>query len=248
MPVSAPFTPDLSSTKGEGLTRYVAEFVLETAYEAIPEAVLTLGKKSMLDGLGLALAGSIAETGRLVQAYLKSLGVQAGAATVIGTELKAPERFAAFANGVGMHADDYDDTQLAVGADRVYGLLTHPTAPALPAVLAIAESHKLSGKDLMLAYQLGVEVECKAAEAISPRHYQQGFHTTATCGCLASAVGAGKLYGLDQAVVPVVGCAGRREANGVGDFGSEPELLESQGQVVVVVEEEPAGARGENRQ
>ena len=197
LPVSAPFTPDLSSTKGEGLTLYVAQFVRDTVYENLPEAVIALGKKSMLDGLGLALAGSVAETGRLVQAYLKSLGVLSGAATVIGTDMKAPERFAAFANGVGMHADDYDDTQLAVGPDRVYGLLTHPTAPALPAVVAIAESRKLTGKDLMLAYQLGVEVECKAAEAMSPRHYQQGFHTTATCGCLASAVGAGKLYGLD---------------------------------------------------
>ncbi len=51
-------------------------------------------------------------------------------ATVIGSSLKAPVRFAAFANGVGIHADDYDDTQLAVAKDRVYGLLTHPTAPA----------------------------------------------------------------------------------------------------------------------
>ena len=46
--------------------------------------------------------------------------------------MQAPVRFAAFVNGIGIHADDYDDTQLAVAKDRVYGLLTHPTAPALP--------------------------------------------------------------------------------------------------------------------
>ncbi len=57
-------------------------------------------------------------------------------ATVIGSSLRAPVRFAAFANAIGIHADDYDDTQLAVAEDRVYGLLTHPTAPVLPAALA----------------------------------------------------------------------------------------------------------------
>ena len=53
--------------------------------------------------------------------------------------MRVPARFAAFANGLAIHADDYDDTQLAVAKDRVYGLLTHPTAPALPPVLALAE-------------------------------------------------------------------------------------------------------------
>lgn len=190
------FTPDIHSTKGEGLTRYVAGFVLGTSYEAIPKSVMDLGKKSLLDGLGLAIAGSVAGSGRLVRTYLDGLGA-AGGATVIGTGLKVPERFAAFANGVAMHADDYDDTQLAVAKDRVYGLLTHPTAPALPAALAIAEVHGMSGKNLLHAYQLGVEVECKISEAMSPRHYQHGFHSTATCGTFASACAAGRLLGLD---------------------------------------------------
>ncbi len=129
---------------------------------------------------------------------LDGLGLSSGGATVIGTDRKAPERFAAFANGVGMHADDYDDTHLAVGADRVYGLLTHPTAPALPAALALSETRRVSGRDLMLAYHLGVEVESKISEAISPRHYQHGFHSTATCGVFASASAAAKLLGMNR--------------------------------------------------
>ena len=193
----AKFTPDIYSTRGEGLTREVARFVADTGYDAIPSTVIELGKKHVLDGLGLALAGSVADSGRLVQKYLEGLGTRGGAATVMGTSWQVPERFAAFANGVGMHADDYDDSQLAVGKDRVYGLLTHPTAPALPAALAIAEIRRMSGKELMLAYHLGVEVESKIAEAISPRHYQHGFHTTATCGTFGAACAAGKLHGLD---------------------------------------------------
>ncbi len=83
----------------------------------------------------------------------------------------------------------------------MYGLLTHPTAPALPPVLALAERDGRSGRDLMLAYQVGVEVECKVAEAIFPRHYQQGFHSTATCGAIGAAAAAAKLLGLDRDAV-----------------------------------------------
>jgi len=181
----------------EGLTREVAHFVLATGAADIPAAVIEMGKKSILDGLGLALSGSAAQSGLYVETYLRSLGLYPGPATVIGTDLKVPARFAAFANAVAIHADDFDDTQLAVGKDRVYGLLTHPTAPCLPAALANAELLGRSGGEAMLAYHVGVEVECKIAEAIHPRHYQEGFHATATCGPFAAAAASAKLKGLD---------------------------------------------------
>src|SRR5215472_3726870 len=115
------------------LTAYVADFVVATEADNIPEAVRHLGKRSVLDGIGLALAGSASETGHIVRRYLASLGCASGdGCTVIGGDLRVPARLAAFGNGVSIHADDYDDTQLAVAKDRVYGLLTHPTAPALP--------------------------------------------------------------------------------------------------------------------
>jgi len=191
LPCPAPF-PNV-----EGVTKYVAQFVVDTTLAQIPEVVLELGKKSILDGLGLALAGSVAESGTLVLKYLRNLGLQNRGTRVFGSGMKVPSRFAAFANGVSIHADDFDDTQLAAAKDRVYGLLVHPTAPVLPAVLAFAELKGASGRDLMLAYHLGVEVECKVAEAISPRHYQDGFHSTGTCGPLGAAVAGGKLLGFD---------------------------------------------------
>ena len=194
----AHFTPDLASRRGEGLTREVARFVVDESYGSLPREVTELAKKSILDGLGLALSGSVAESGGIVQRYLRAQDLR-GDAAVIGTGLRVQARFAAFANGVAMHADDYDDTQLAVRKDRVYGLLTHPTAPCLPAALAVAEQRGCSGRELALAYNLGVEVETKIAEAVSPRHYQHGFHSTATCGVFASAAAAAKLYGFDAA-------------------------------------------------
>jgi len=176
---SAPFP------KAPGLTKYVSEFIVNTKYTDIPSDVLELGRKSILDGFGLALAGSVSVMAPLVRQYLQGLGVT-GKATVIGSGMKAPARFAAFANGVSIHADDFDDTQLAVAKDRVYGLLTHPSVTTLTPAFAICELAQRSGKDFMLAYHLGVEVESKIAEAIDPRHYNDGFHSTGTCALSAA--------------------------------------------------------------
>jgi 2-methylcitrate dehydratase PrpD len=79
----------------------------------------------------------------------------------------------------------------------VYGLLTHPTVPVLPAILALAEQHTISGKEWMTAYHVGVEVECKIAEAIAPRHYEDGFHSTGTCGPFGSAAACSRLFNFD---------------------------------------------------
>jgi 2-methylcitrate dehydratase PrpD len=205
----------------DNLTRYVAEFIQRTRLADLPQQVVVLGKKHILDGLGLALSGGASQCGELVRKHLGELGLGAGPATVIGTGQKIAPRFAAFANGVGIHADDYDDTQLAVATDRVYGLLTHPTAPALPAALAMGEATNASGAAAMLAYHLGVEVECKISEAINPRHYQAGFHSTATCGTFAAAAASARLMGLDvEATQRALAIAGSQSAGLRENFGT----------------------------
>ena len=215
--VVKPRKPDL-------VTNHVAEFIVNSHYANIPDEVIELARKSVLDGLGLALCGSVAGSGEIVRNYLKSSGlVSTGsqAATVIGSPLKAAVRFAAFANAIGIHADDYDDTQLAVAGDRVYGLLTHPTAPVLPSTLAAAETRSMSGKDLMLAYNIGVEVECKIAEAIAPRHYEDGFHSTGTVGVLGATAAMAKVYRFDRAHVLTALGIGASEAAGLREnFGT----------------------------
>ena len=180
-----------------GVTKYVGTFVTQTKYQEIPADVIELGKKSILDGLGLALAGSRAESGPISRRYVEQAGVTRGNATIIGSAQKTSPRFAALVNGISIHADDFDDTQLAAAKDRVYGLLMHPTVPVLPAIFALAEQGRVTGKDWMLAYHLGAEVECKIAEAIAPRHYQDGFHTTGTCGPFGSAAACAKLLNFD---------------------------------------------------
>ena len=184
----------MAEKQASSLTAYVADFIVRTRTRDVPADVMHLGKRSILDGIGLALAGSVAESGHIVRKHLQSLAcAPRQGCTLIGSNMKMAARFAAFANGVAIHADDFDDTQLAVGKDRVYGLLTHPTAPALPPVLAIGERDGRSGRDVLTAYQIAVEVETKISEAMNPRHYQDGFHSTATIGAIAAGAGPAHL-------------------------------------------------------
>src|SRR5712691_4722764 len=85
--------------KAPGLTRYVSEFIVNTRYEDIPEDVVALGRKTLLDGFGLALAGSASVMAPVVRQYIAPFGLTTGnSATVVGTAMKAPPRFAALAN------------------------------------------------------------------------------------------------------------------------------------------------------
>jgi 2-methylcitrate dehydratase PrpD len=105
--------------------------------------------------------------------------------------------FAALANGASGHAMDWDDTQLSETADRIFGLLTHPTLPPLCAALAIGERQHASGAQVLEAFLTGFEVECKIAESIDPNHYKKGFHSSGTIGTFGAMAAAAKLLGLD---------------------------------------------------
>jgi len=180
-----------------GLTQEVAGFVARTRFRNISNDVIQLARGFILDGLGVALAGSTDECSWIVQRYIRQMSCR-GESSILGTSIHAPAPQAALANGVAGHAMDYDDTQLSTSKEAVYGLLTHPTTPVLASVLAIGEREKINGADFILAYVLGVEVECRIADAINPRHYQSGFHSTATMGGLGSAMAAGKLLRLNE--------------------------------------------------
>jgi 2-methylcitrate dehydratase PrpD len=194
-----------------GLTKYVSEFIVNVKYEDIPENVIALGKKTILDGFGLALAGSASSIGPIIRRYIETLGCAEGETSVIGTSMRAPARFAALANGISIHADDYDDT----------GSALHVAAPIVPATFALCELGHRSGKELMLAFHVGVEVASKIGDAISPRHNGDGFHTTGTCGSFGSAAACAKLRGLAAKQTAYALGVAASEASGLRDnFGS----------------------------
>src|SRR5436190_719906 len=147
----------------------------------------------------------------IVRQYIGTLGVTAKPATVIGTAMKAPPRFAAFANGMSIHADDYDDT----------GSALHVAAPILPPAFALCEEKRRSGKDLMLAFHIGVEAASKIGDAIFPRHDREGFHTTGTIGSFGSAAACAKLRGLTvEQTAHALGLAASQASGIRRNFGS----------------------------
>ncbi len=182
-----------TSDSSESLTAHVADFIATTRYADIPAEVVQLGKKSILDALAVALSGSVAECSTLIRRYLTGLGIGEGPSTVFGSNLRLSPRFAALANGAAMHADDFDDTWQAT-PDRYQGV--HPTAPVLAAVLAAAEPAGGSGKDVMTACLVGIEVCCRMFDAASARHTLDGLHSTGTSGLLGAAAGAANFLGL----------------------------------------------------
>jgi 2-methylcitrate dehydratase PrpD len=203
-----------------GLTADVAKYVARTRYRDVPAQVVALARGFILDGLGVALAGSTDECSRIVQGQIRQMGGRSES-TVLGTGLCAPVAKAALANGVAGHAMDYDDTQLSTSKQAVYGLLTHPTTPVLAAAIAVGEKAKISGETLVLAYILGVEVECRIADAVNPRHYQSGFHSTATMGGLGAVVAAGKILGLkEEGLIRALGIAASMASGLRENFGT----------------------------
>jgi 2-methylcitrate dehydratase PrpD len=151
----------------------------------------------ILDGYGLALSGFDEESHVILRRHIARAG-GLGEATVLGTPLRAPAETTALVNALGMHAMDYDDTQLSTNPDSVYGLLTHPTTPVLGAAAAAAELVGAGGRELLTAYVAGVEVACRLADAMNPRHYHHGFHSTGTVGAFGAVAAAGRLLGLTR--------------------------------------------------
>jgi 2-methylcitrate dehydratase PrpD len=153
-----------------------------------PELVATI-KRHVLDSLGVMIAGRRTPPAKIARKHASLMADRAD---------PLPPPLAAFVLGVSGHVLDYDDTQLATRPAAVYGLLTHPSVPVLAATLAIASEHGASGAALLVAFVAGTEAECRIADAIAPRHYQDGFHSSGTVGTLGAALGAARLLELDE--------------------------------------------------
>jgi len=206
--------------KAGGLTQEVAAFVVRTIYQDLPPESVRLAKRCLIDGTGVILAGSTDQASVIMREYLEGVGGKPESA-VLGSKLRVPAAAAALANGISGHAQDFDDTQLSASPERIYGLLTHPTPPVLSATFALGEAMGISGKDFLTAFLLGIEVECKIAEAIHPIHYIKGYHTTGTIGAFGAVAAAGKVLGLsEQEMRYALGIVASMSAGIRGNFGT----------------------------
>ncbi|MBN9580825.1 MAG: MmgE/PrpD family protein [Afipia sp.] len=189
-------------------TATLAAYVAGLTYDDIPADVLARAKALTLDFLGSAVrARSEAESTPSLLAMLKALGLDSdGDATVCGDGRTYTPAVAALLNGALGHSLDFDDTH----ADSSL----HPSAPVVPAALAVGEIMGSSGRDVLTAIVAGYEVCCRLGNALDPTsHYARGFHPTATAGTYGAAAAAAKLYGLtaDQ-IVAAFGVSGSQAA------------------------------------
>lgn len=184
-------------TNDSRATAAVIDYVTQSTLDRFPREAISLATQCIVDGLGVILAGSAARGTGIVRDYVRA-GKEVGEATVLGADtFSCRAASAALVNGTAGHALDFDDTQLSSSPDRIFGLLTHPTIPALAASLALGERLGVSGRQFLEAYLVGFEVECKMAEAINPTHYQNGFHSSGTFGTFGAMISAAKLLALN---------------------------------------------------
>ena len=133
-------------------------------------------------------------------------------AGVLGRKERMDIQNAALINGISSHVLDFDDTHVKA---------IHPSAPVWPALLALAEWKSISGADLVHAYILGVEAECRIGLSVVPEHYDIGWHITGTVGVFGAAAAAGKILGLnEQQMAWAFGIAATQSAGLREMFGS----------------------------
>lgn len=212
----------MSDSKAENsVSSSVIDFIRGVKYEDFPDEAIRLAKRCMIDGLGVMLAGSTQPAAGILKEHILGADTRTDA-TVFGTgSFKTSISSAALVNGTSGHALDWDDTQLATSADRIFGLLTHPTIPPLVAALAIGEREGISGRQFLTAFLTGFEVECKISEAIHPDHYKKGFHSSATVGTFGAASVAAKLFDLNTEQTAHMLAIAASSASGIRvNFGS----------------------------
>ncbi len=169
-------------------TEKIASFIVETGYDQIPKEAVNAAKRTILDCLGCTLAGSSEPAARIVTQHVKEMGGNPEAGVIAaGFGTTAPQ--AALANATMAHALDYDDVAVS--------WIGHPTAVVLAVVLALGERGKLSGREALEGYILGLEVEAKLGACVGFGHYGWGWHATATLGTMAAAAAAAKMLSLD---------------------------------------------------
>jgi 2-methylcitrate dehydratase PrpD len=172
-----------------GATEKIARFIVDAGYEDIPRDAVEKAKRTALDCLGAALAGVAEPVSQTITGYVTNLGGPPQA-SVFGAGIKVSVPDAALANGVIAHALDYDDCGVKIG---------HPSVLVLPAVLSLGEHLRASGRDILTAYIVGLEVEGKLALHADFKLMQARLNHQTWYGSIGAAAACAKLLRLDVA-------------------------------------------------
>ncbi|WFU75105.1 MmgE/PrpD family protein [Bradyrhizobium sp. CB2312] len=193
------------------VSRTLADFVAASSWADV-QAQSVEARRSILNFFATAL-GSARDP--VVVAAMRTLSPFSGAATstVIGHSEPMDALCASFLNAISANLLDFDDTHPET--------IIHPVAPVAAPIFALAETRKLSGREVLTAFILGVDVECRIGNSVSPRHYARGWHITSTCGIFGAAAACAKLLGLPaEGIANAIGVAASQSAGNVENLPS----------------------------
>ena len=179
-------------TVAEQLARIITTCTPERDPKALPMA-----QRLLLDIAGICVA---ARHEPYVAAALAAID-QPGPCTVFGSTQGLGVEGAAFVNGTAAHGEDFDDT--------FEGGPVHAGVVIVPALLAAAQRHGLSGADVLRGIAIGVEVMCRLCAVAPMKVHKAGFHPTAIFGVMGAVAGVGAALRLTEAqLVNAFGIAG----------------------------------------
>jgi len=191
-------------------TQDLARWSSALAASQVTDSAATWAKHALLDWFGVTIAGSREDLAPLL---LEEFGGADGPVTLVALNARAKAHDAALINGTLSHALDYDDVNADMGG--------HPTAPVGAAALALGEALGKSGRDVLLAFIAGYEVECQIGAMAGNSHYEKGFHATGTFGTFGATAAAARLMGLDaQQTAIAFGIAASEAAGLKYNFGT----------------------------
>jgi 2-methylcitrate dehydratase PrpD len=191
----------------------IADWIAGFSLDHAPDAARHEAQRSILDVIGVSLAGANHETCRRIGA-LVAVEHGSGRCTVLGSVVPGSASAAALVNGTAAHVLDFDDVS--------YEGMVHATAVVWPAVLAAAEMVGASGRQTMAAFIAGVEVDCALGRAFTHDLFWRGFWTTGMLGAIAAAAGAAKAMELDAATIVTVIEIAAAQASGLRAIVGSP--------------------------
>jgi 2-methylcitrate dehydratase PrpD len=192
-------------------TEKLVSAILPRQYEDIPPELTHEAKRLLLDFLGVGLAGSRSDSGRIAAAFAVD---QTGPpqATILGRNEQADAINTAFANAIASHSVELDDIDEEA--------LFHHGPPIVSTALATAELTGASGKALLTAIVGGCETITRISKATNPELRNRGYHTTPACGVFGAAVTAGILLQItEEQLVSALGLAGAQASGLMEMYG-----------------------------
>jgi 2-methylcitrate dehydratase PrpD len=191
------------------ITQALARFVATHPSRGWSDAVDHEAHRTFLNWAGCAAGAATHEAMEAALAGIRMLE-PAPQATILGRADRVDMAGAALLNGISSHTFDFDDTHLKT--------IIHPAGPVAPAALALAEQLGSSGRALVDALVLGIDVACRMGNLMYPEHYDRGWHITGSTGTLGAAAACARLLGLDE----------QRTAMALGIAASQPVGLREQ--------------------